>query len=113
MRIETEVKSEKFIYRIIGDIKFYNWDEVSSDLMKKYHEGHKCIIMNWQGVSRIDSSAMQTLVTMMKTAQIDPDFRFYLVTDNQVHLRTLELCRLDKYVEIVASESEAFAKCPV
>lgn len=107
MRIDLEENQGVLIFRVAGDITFENWYEVAKKLEEEREKGHRSIILNWENVIILDTSGLQTLVALIKTAKKDPSFNFSLVTNNPDHIDLISLVGFNKMIKVFSTEEEA------
>ncbi len=111
MKIETESISGTLVYRIMGNVSFDNWEQISKELDNFQQLGEKYIVVNWQALENIDTSGLQTLVRLVKISRANPGFKFALVTANPGHIRLITMCGFDKLIQVFPNESDAVESC--
>ena len=104
MEISTEHLGDTIVFRFEGKPKDSEWDEAINSIIEHYEKGNKSIIVNWLNVDFIDSNSLQLLVRLVKIQKDDPDFEFFLVTDDPSHQKTLQIFGFDKLLTVVPSE---------
>ena len=110
MQILTEHVDDTLVFRFEGKPKDTEWDEAIKSIIEHYEKGSKSIIVNWLNVDFIDSNSLQVLVRLVKIQKDDPDFEFFLVTDDPSHQKTLQIFGFDKLLYVAPSEEEALEK---
>lgn len=110
MEISIKHVGDTLVFRFEGKPKDTEWDEGINSIIEHYEKGSKSIIVNWLNVEFIDSCSLQMLVRLLKMQKDDPDFEFFLVTDDPSHQKTLQIFGFDKLLYVVRSEKEALEK---
>ena len=68
-----------------GDLQFSNWQEMVNAASKLINDGKKEIVVSWDQVGYIDSSALGALVSIHKLFQRIPDGKSVIFTTREEH----------------------------
>lgn len=85
MEIRVLEKDGYKILEVHGDVKFTNWQEIVMSANEIVNDGHENLIISWENVGYMDSSALGALVTIHKVFKRLPNGKSVVFTSREEH----------------------------
>ena len=101
------------IMEVQGDIKFSNWQEMVTLANEIVSDGHKKLIVSWDNVGYMDSSAMGALISIHKLFSNLPEGKSVIFTSREEHHYVFQQAHFHTFLNIFDNLDKALASFSV
>jgi anti-anti-sigma factor len=100
MEIKLKEQDEITIMEVRGDIKFSNWHEIVHSANEVIDSGKERLIVSWENVGYMDSSAMGALITVHKLFEKLPNGKSVIFTSRKEHHFVFQQAHFHMFLDI-------------
>ena len=113
MKLRTLEQNGVTILEVYGDLQFSNWHELVNKASLLINQGKDQLIIDWDNVGYVDSSALGALVAVDRLFKKTDSGRAVIYTSNPEHLFILQQAHFHSFIEIyqdLQKASESFSR---
>lgn len=100
MEIKLKEQDGITILEVRGDIKFSNWHEIVNSANEVIDNGKEKLIISWEHVGYMDSSAMGALITVHKLFAKLPNGKSVVFTPQEKHHFIFQQAHFHMFLDI-------------